>query len=142
MPSFSALRMSAGSSTFQRSASSAAETISGVASSSAKGSRRARVEHLGARAVGALDQPADRLEVEAVGLELLDQLDAGDVLGAVEAGATAHLRRGEEAPGLVGADVPHGHPDALGELVDRQIGRGLLLSDLAPRINLTTFDVS
>ena len=37
--------------------------------------RPREVEHLAARPPGALEQAADRLEVEAVGLELLDQLD-------------------------------------------------------------------
>ena len=83
--------------------------------------RAGEAQHLLARAAGALEQAADRLELEAVGLKLADQLDPLLVVGAVEAGAPAHLRGGEQAARLVGADVADRHPGAPGELVDRQL---------------------
>ena len=75
---------------------------------------------------------ADQLEVEAVGLELADQLDPGDVLGAVVARAAAHLGRRQQPARLVRADVAHGHAGALGELVDREVGGRLDAGSLEP----------
>ena len=71
---------------------------------------------------GALDQPPDRLQVEALGLEVLDQLDPRHVLGPVVAGPAADLGRRQQPARLVRADVAHGHAGALGELVDGQLG--------------------
>jgi hypothetical protein len=76
-----------------------------------------RLLHCAARA---LDQALDGLEVESLGLHLLDQLDAGEVLVVVVTRARLDDRRGEQPARLVGADVAHRHAGALGELVDRQ----------------------
>ena len=89
----------------------------------ARGAREA--QQLLARAAAALEQPPDRLEVEAVVLERADQLEPRDVLGAVEARAAADLGRREQPARLVGAHVAHGHADAAGELVDRQLRPGV-----------------
>jgi hypothetical protein len=89
--------------------------------------RRARVkkEDLGDRlAVAGLEDAADRLEVETVGLHFAGQLDAGDMLVVVIAGAAADDRRRQQAAGLVRADVAHRHPGALGELPDRHLPIG------------------
>ena len=59
--------------------------------------RAGEAQHLVARAAGAVEQPADRLELEAVGLQLADQVDPRLVLGAVVAGAAAHLGRAAAA---------------------------------------------
>jgi hypothetical protein len=67
-----------------------------------------------------VEQAADRLEVEAVGLQLLDELEPRDVLGPVEAGAPAQLGRGQQPAGLMGADVANGDARAARELVDGQ----------------------
>jgi pimeloyl-ACP methyl ester carboxylesterase len=80
--------------------------------------RAGEPKHVHAAAVRVLEQAPDRLQVEPVRLELLDQLDPGLVLGAVEAGPALHLRRWQEPTRLVGADVSHGHPGALRQLVD------------------------
>src|SRR5204862_6185119 len=50
------------------------------------------VEHLGTRPAGALQQAPDGLQIEAVGLQLLDELDPGEMLLAVVAGAAADRR--------------------------------------------------
>ena len=96
-------------------------TISAVSSSNGSRDRAREAQHLVALAAGALEQLADRLEVEALGLQLADQLDAREVLGPVVAGATADLGRRQQPAALVGAEVAHGHARALGELVDRQL---------------------
>jgi hypothetical protein len=67
-----------------------------------------------------VDQPPDRLEVEALALHLADQLDAVQMGLAVVAGAAAHLGRRQQAARLMRPDVADGHPRALGELVDGQ----------------------
>src|SRR6185503_5184971 len=77
------------------------------------------VEHLTAGAARPLEQPANRLEVEAIALELLDQLDPCEVLIAVVAGAPPNLRWRDEAARLVRANVPHRHPRPPRQLVDR-----------------------
>ena len=76
-------------------------------------------EAIGVRPVLA-DQARDRAELEALGLHLLDQPQAGDVLGAVVAGAGADLGRRQQAARLVVADVAHRHAGLVGELLDRQ----------------------
>jgi hypothetical protein len=70
--------------------------------------------------VGAVppDQPCDRPEIEALSLHLLNQPQSCRVLGPVVAGSRSHLRRGQQAAGLVVADVPHRHPGLVGELLD------------------------
>ena len=78
-------------------------------------------QHLLARPAGAVEQAADEVEVEAVGLQLLDELEPRDVVGAVVARAPAHLGRRQQPARLVRADVAHGHPDPPRELVDRQL---------------------
>ena len=93
--------------------------------------RAGEAQHLLARATGRVEQPADRLELEPVGLELADQVDARLVLRAVEAGATADLRGREQAARLVRADVAHGHPGAARELVDGQLFGSV---DIAARV--------
>jgi hypothetical protein len=65
------------------------------------------------------DEPLDRVELETLGLHLLDEAQPVDVGAPVEARARAHLRRRQEATGLVVADVPDRHPDLVGELFDR-----------------------
>ena len=87
-------------------------------------------QHLLARSARAVEQAADEVEVEAVGLQLLDELQPRDVVGAVVARAPAHLGRGQQPARLVRADVAHGHPDPPRELVDRQLlvfGHGLIV---------------
>ena len=59
-----------------------------------------------------VDVPLDRGQREAVALQLADQLEPGDVVGAVVARATAADRRRDQALGGVEADVAHAHPDA------------------------------
>ena len=53
--------------------------------------RAGEAQHLLARAAGAVEQPADRLELEAVGLELADELDPSSVRRPVEPGAPADV---------------------------------------------------
>ena len=55
------------------------------------------VEDLRPAAVGGLDDPVDRGEVEPLRLHVRDQAQALDVLGAVVAGAGAHLGRRQQA---------------------------------------------
>jgi hypothetical protein len=95
-------------------------------------------QHLRAGAARAVDQLPDGLEVEAAGLELLDQFDTSDVLGVVEAGAPADLRRLEESARLIGADVAGGHAGPRRELVDRK----RLLRAIRHRTDSTTFIVT
>ena len=73
------------------------------------------------QAVRSAEQPLDRGEVEAVGLQVEDQAQARDVVGAVVADARAHLGRGQQPARVVVADVPHRHPDLGRELLDRQV---------------------
>ena len=75
------------------------------------------------QAVGSAQQALDRGEVEAVGLQVEDQAQPRHVLGAVEAHARAYLRRGQQAAGVVVADVAHRHPDLARKLLDREVGR-------------------
>src|SRR5205085_7665850 len=77
-------------------------------------------ERLLHRAARTLDQALDRLEVEALGLHFLDELDAGEVLFVVIAGAGLDHGWRPAAARLVRTDVAHGHPGALSELIDRQ----------------------
>src|SRR5207302_251147 len=84
------------------------------------GAQRAlEVDDLARRARGhGVEHPADRTEVEAVGLHAEDETEPGGVLVAVVAGTPPHHRGREQAARLVGADVAGGHPRRLGELVD------------------------
>ena len=114
----------------QRSVKCSASTISG--GSSVKGCASARVKS----STAAEDEPGralhdalDRLEVEALGLQVLDQLEPRHVLGAVVAGAPPDLRRRQQPARLVGAHVAHGHADLGGQLVDRE-----QLGGRAPRL--------
>ena len=59
-------------------------------------------------------------EGEAVRLELLHELEPGDVVGGVVAAATAPDRRRHEAAGGVEPHVAHAQPDPGGELVEGQ----------------------
>jgi hypothetical protein len=77
-------------------------------------------EHVLPFAAGAVDQPLDRREVEAVGLHLADQLEAVEVLLRVVAGPPAHLGRRQQPTRLVRADVPGGQAGALRQVVDGQ----------------------
>src|SRR2546422_864193 len=72
-----------------------------------------------------VEHPADELQGEALGVELLDPLDPVDDVGWVVADPTSHLGRREEAEGLPLAEVADGHPDALGKAGDgeRRVGR-------------------
>ena len=124
MPSFSARRTRPGSgrpAPPHPLASSSASTISGASSS--KGTRRARVKSRIsiAAAVNPLQQAANRLQVEAVGLHLAGERDASDMLLPVVAGAAANFRGWEKALGLVRADVSHSHPGAASEFADRHL---------------------
>ncbi len=83
---------------------------------------------LGSAGCAELEQPLDRLQVEALALHVLDQADPVDVLLAVVAGARPHGRGREQSAGLVGADVPGGHPGLVGQLVDRQLDRSRSLA--------------
>ena len=74
--------------------------------------------------LGALEHPADRLQVQPLGLHFAGQLDPGDVLLAVVAGAALHLRRRQQAARLVGADVADRHPGAPRQLADRHLAVG------------------
>ena len=85
----------------------------------------AQAEQALGEAVGAAQQPLDRGEVEAVGLQVEDQAQPCDVLGVVVADARAHLGRGQQPARMVVADVAHRHPDLGGELLDRQVRRGV-----------------
>ena len=87
-------------------------------------------QDLPARPTRAVEQPPDEIEVEAVGLQLLDELQPRDVVRPVAARPPAHLGRGEQPARLVGADVANGHPDPPGQLVDRQllvVGHGMIV---------------
>jgi uncharacterized membrane protein len=77
------------------------------------------------------EQALDRGEVEAVRLHLRDQLDPGDVVRAVVAGAALDLGRLQEAARLVRADVAHRHPGLARELVDRHLRGRLVVRDHA-----------
>jgi hypothetical protein len=52
------------------------------------------VEHIGGGGNGRIREQPDRAEAEALGLQVLDHLQARDVLGAVIAGPAADLGRG------------------------------------------------
>ena len=123
MPSFSALRSSAGaeSPAPQRSASSVGGDDLRLLVLERGLDRPREAQDLVAGAARAVEQAADRLELEAVRLQLADQLDPRLVVGAVEAGAPADLRGGQQAARLVGADVANRHPGPPSELVDRQL---------------------
>ena len=62
----------------------------------------------------------DRGEREAVALQLLHQLEPGDVVGRVVAGPAAPDRRRHQSLGGVEADVAHAEADPVGQLVQRQ----------------------
>jgi hypothetical protein len=85
------------------------------------GDRAAQAEQALGQPVGAAEQALDRGQVEAVGLEVEDQAQAGDVLGVVIADPRAHLGRRKQAPRVVVADVAHRHPDLGGELLDCEV---------------------
>ena len=100
------------------------DRASGVSGSNGVVTACAQAEQPLGQAVRAAQQPLDRGEVEAVGLQVEDQPQPRDVLGAVVADARAHLRRGQQAAGVVVADVAHRHADLGGELLDRQVVAG------------------
>jgi hypothetical protein len=77
------------------------------------------------------DEPLDRRELEALGLHLLDEPQALDVLGPVVARARADHRRGEEPAGLVVADVADRHAGLVGQLLDGQLALVLRLAHRA-----------
>ena len=83
--------------------------------------RVAQAEQPLGQPVGSAQQPLDRGEVEAVGLQVEDQPQPRHVVGAVVADARAHLGRGQQAAGVVVADVAHRHAHLGGELLDRQV---------------------
>ena len=66
------------------------------------------------------------VELEPLGLELLDQPQPLDVLRAVETGATADLGRREQAARVMRAHVAHGHPGFARQFVDREWGHDRL----------------
>ena len=95
----------------ERSASSAPSIISGRSSSN--GSSSARVKSsTSSTSRSCASTSLDRLEVEPVGLHLLDQLQAGDVLGRRSSPCGRGPRGRQEAARLVGADVAHRHADS------------------------------
>ena len=67
----------------------------------------------------AVEDAADGLEIEPVGLHLLGQRDPGDVLLVVVARAAADDGRRQQATGLMGPDVANRHAGPLRELSDR-----------------------
>src|SRR5206468_11280478 len=104
---------------------------------------------LPARTPGTLEQPPDRLEVESVGLKLLDQIDPLHVVIAVEARPPPHGRGRHQASRLMRADVPHRHPGAPSKLVDRHRGAAarsvpahFLVCDVGHRTHGTSANVS
>jgi hypothetical protein len=92
--------------------------------------RRLALERLGDRlhgreqTVGAvrrlLDHALDRRQVEALGLQLADQLEARQMLGSVVADALVDDRRLQQVARPVRADVAHGEAAFCGERLDRQ----------------------
>ena len=82
------------------------------------------------------------LELQALLLELLDQPQALDVLGAVEAGAAADLGRRQQPARVVRAHVADRQPGLAGELVDRQghAVQGIGVGDTSQ--NVTSNDVT
>ena len=81
-----------------------------------------KLERLPAAAAGThLDQPLDRLQVEALSLHLLDQPDPGQVLRPVVAGPGTNDGRGQQSARLMGADVARRHPALECQLVDRHL---------------------
>ena len=70
-------------------------------------------------------QPLDPLQVEAVGLQLLDHPQPVEVLGPVVADPVPHLWGGQQSPRPVRADVADRYPGFRGELFDRQLILGL-----------------
>jgi len=76
-------------------------------------------EHLARRAGRhPVEDPLDGVEVEAVSLHLIDQLQPGDVLPGVVTGSSANLRGGQEAPRLMGPDISNGDRTGLRQLVN------------------------
>jgi hypothetical protein len=72
-----------------------------------------------------LDHALDRGEVEALGLELADQLQAPDVLGPVITHSLVHHRRLQQVARPVRTDVADGEARLGRKLLDRErmIGR-------------------
>ena len=85
-------------------------------------------------AVRAAEQPLDGREVEAVGLQVEDQPQSRDVLGAVVADPGPDLRRGKQPARVVVADVAHRHADLRGELLDRQVVCLLIRREIAAAV--------
>ena len=104
----------------KRSASSSRVKVCGLLGLERGAQRPLEGEELLGGAGALLEQALDPLQVEALGLKLLDQPQPGDVLGAVVADAVADLGGGEQAAGAVRADVAHRHPRLGGELLDRE----------------------
>ncbi len=69
---------------------------------------------------GGTHEPLDRGQVESVRLQVEDKTQSSDVIGVVVADPGPHLGRGEQAAGLVVADVAHRHPRLGRELLDRE----------------------
>ena len=80
-----------------------------------------------------VEQALDPLQVEPVGLQLLDHPQPRQVLRPVVADPVADLGRGQQPPRAVRADVAHRHPGLRGELL-RSSGR----SPWRPRRKATT----
>ncbi len=79
------------------------------------------VDDLAGAAVGGLEHAADRLQVQSLRLHFARHLDPRDVILVVVTGAAVNLGRRQQAAGLVGADVAHGHTGAPRQLTDRHL---------------------
>ena len=98
-----------------------------------RGDRAAQPEQALGEPVRAAEQPLDGGEVEAVGLQVEDQPQPRDVLGAVVADARSDLGRRQQPARVVVADVAHGHPDLRGELLDGELVGGVIRRAVAGR---------
>ena len=90
---------------------------------------------------GVVDQALDPLQVEALGLQLGDQPQPLEVPLPVVAGARPDLRRLQQPPCLVLADIAHGHARCPRELVDREL-RMFLISLCLRRFHACVNDIT
>jgi len=76
-------------------------------------------------ALRVIQQPFDPAEVETLVLKVANQLQSRDVLGPVVADPKPDLGRGEQPARLMRPDVAHRHAGLRGELLDRELMRGV-----------------